>query len=384
MESTISNKRLVSLDLFRGITIAGMLLVNNPGSWEYLYKPLEHAEWTGWTPTDLVFPFFLFIVGVAIMFSLDKYLQSNQNMFKLYFRIIRRTVFLFVLGMFLNGFPKFNLATIRIPGVLQRIAVCYLMSSLIYLILVRRKDNKLTLSISGMVWITLGLIGVYYFIMRFIPVPGYGTGLINSKEGNLAAYVDRAVFGSHLWQYSKTWDPEGLLSTIPSIATTLTGIICGWWLKKDVDSNKKLAMLFVVGSICIVGGYVLQIISPISKNLWSGTYVIFTTGMALNFLGICYWYTDIKGHTWGSKPFLILGTNAIAVYVLSQLAEILSYEIQFNVKGNMLALKPWLFQYIYSPLFGNFFGSLMSAIAFVITWMLIMYILYKKKIFIKI
>src|SRR5215218_10195796 len=208
-----ARERLVSLDVFRGITIAGMVLVNNPGSWEHIYWPLEHAAWDGWTPTDLVFPFFLFIVGVSITLALGKRLELGGSNRDVYLKIIKRTLIIFAIGLFLNGFPYFSLAELRIPGVLQRIAVCYFFASIIFL----------NTRVRTQVAITIGLLIFYWLLVRLVPAPGFAAGDL-TKEGSLPSFVDRVVFGKHVWAQARVYDSEGFLSTVPAIATTLIGV----------------------------------------------------------------------------------------------------------------------------------------------------------------
>ena len=234
------NTRLISLDAFRGITIAGMILVNNPGSWSTVYSPLLHAPWHGWTPTDFIFPFFLFIVGVAMTFSFAKQLERSSRK-DIYLKIVRRSLILFGLGMFLALFPFFNFSTVRIPGVLQRIAVCYFFASIIFL----NTDLK------QQAWICGGLLLFYWAIMALIPVPEYGAGDL-STEGNLAAFVDAALLKGHIWK--ENWDPEGILSTIPAIATTLTGVLTGHLLRMEIDKRDIAGWLFTAGWIAILAG----------------------------------------------------------------------------------------------------------------------------------
>src|SRR6185503_16251942 len=207
-------ERLVSLDVFRGITIAGMTLVNNPGSWEHIYWPLEHAQWEGWTPTDLVFPFFLFIVGVSITLALGNRVERGSNKRDLYLKILKRSLIIFAIGLFLNGFPYFNLSELRIPGVLQRIAVCYFFASIIFL------NTKVTAQII----ISVVLLIIYWLLLTYVPAPGFAAGDL-TKQGSLPSFVDRMVFGNHVWAQAKVYDPEGLLSTIPAVVTTLIGVL---------------------------------------------------------------------------------------------------------------------------------------------------------------
>lgn len=370
--------RLISLDVFRGLTIIGMILVNKPGGTRFqsVYPPLTHADWHGLTPADLVFPFFLFIVGVAIKFSLDKYLASNVSVSKIILRITRRVITLFVLGLLLK-FPNYNLATIRIPGVLQRIAICYFFSSILYLIFAKKKRGFISISI-----IVVLLITGYYFIMMFIPVPGYGSGMLDSKEGNLAAHIDRMILGRHM---AKPFDPDGILTTIPAIATTLTGLLCAWMLKSKNNGARKLIMMFIAGNSCIILGYLFHLaLFPINKNLWSSSFVLVTAGAALNLLGMCYWYTDTKGYRFGTKPFLIFGTNPITAYFLSGMMHRLLIFIKVDIEGKVMSIQDFSFEYIHSMFFSDFLGSFMYGMSYVLLWLLLIGILYQKKIFIKV
>lgn len=374
---TEKSKRLVSLDAFRGITIAAMILVNNPGTWSAVYKPLRHAHWNGWTPTDLIFPFFLFIVGVAIVFAFSKRLALGQSKKDLYLKIVRRTLILFGLGLFLNGFPYFNLSTIRIPGVLQRIAITYFFASIIYL----------NFSIRTIYYITFGILAIYWTIMKTIPVPGYGAGVLE-PVGNLCWYIDSHIFRGHTWSGAPApgFDPEGLLSTLPAISSVLFGILTGSYLKKKINEYEKVSSLFVWGFFAVVGGYIVSIWFPINKNLWTSSYVLLTTGMALIFLATCYWLIDIKGYKKWAVPFLIYGSNAITVYTLSGIiARILVF--LFKVKldsGKVITLKAYLFKTLFASWLPPHQASLAYAIVYDLILLGFMTILYKKRIFIKI
>ncbi len=370
-EPELLKHRLQSLDAFRGITIAGMILVNNPGSWAHIYPPLRHAEWHGWTPTDLIFPFFLFIVGVAIPFALTKYMDGRSKRF-IYWKIIRRTLVLFALGLFLAGFPKFNLETIRIPGVLQRIAVVYFVASLIFLH-TRWKTQAL---------IGTSLLLLYWGLMTFIPVPGYGAGNL-SPEGNLAAYIDRALLRGHLWK--GTWDPEGILSTIPAIATALAGVLTGHWLRSGRDRREIAGWMFVAGWMAIIVGLFWGIVFPINKNLWTSSYVIFTAGAALQFLAFCYWLMDVAGYRRWAKPAMVYGVNALAVFVLSGLVARLLIIIKMTAgDGQTISLKTWLYREVFASWLSPVNASLVFALSNILFWWAVMALLYRKQIFVKI
>jgi predicted acyltransferase len=354
-------QRLASLDAFRGLTIAGMILVNNPGSWAAVYPPLEHAEWNGWTPTDLVFPFFLFIVGVSIALSLARRKDGAVV------HILRRTLILFALGYIVLGvFPYFHFSTSRIPGVLQRIAVCYLVSSLVVLYVPWR----------GQAVIAAALLAGYCALMLLVPVPGFGAGQLD-KAGNLAAYVDRAVLGTqHLWRAAKVYDPEGLLSTLPAIATTLGGALCGRLLLSERPAEEKTTLLLLAGAAAIPVGLAWNWFFPINKALWTSSYVVFTAGAALLVLGVCFWLMEVRNVEAPLRPLVMFGKNPIAIFVGSS----------FLVK--MLAFVPgrpwgWVYEHAFAGL-GARFGSLMMALAYVSLWLGVAALLYRKRIFIKI
>lgn len=370
--------RLLSLDVFRGITIAGMILVNNPGPSGKVYWPLEHAAWHGWTPTDLIFPFFLFIVGVSITIAFARRVEREGVSGRaLYLKILRRTVLIYACGFLLAGFPYFNLSTIRLSGVLQRIAVCYLCAALIFL-----KTNWRTQSL-----IVALLLLIYWGVSAFFAAPGFAAGDL-SKEGALASFVDRVVLGNHIWKGGgRIYDPEGLLSTLPAIATTLTGVLAGHWLNREGrEAYEKVAGLFVAGVACIVAGWMWNFRFPINKALWTSSYVVFTTGMALQLLACCYWLIDIKRYRRWALPFVIFGTNALAVFVLSGLAaRMLNLWKMPRLDGRPGNLQT----YIYEHLFGSWItapvaGSFLYALLYLLIWLGLMAILYRRRIFIKV
>jgi predicted acyltransferase len=365
--------RLISLDVFRGITIAGMVLVNNPGTWSSIYWPLAHAQWHGWTPTDLVFPFFLFIVGVAIPLAFGRRIESGGSKRDLYLKIIKRTLIIFALGMFLAGFPYFQLGTIRIPGVLQRIAVCYLVASIIFL----------KTRIRTQVIITSALLIVYWLLMTRLHAPGFATGDL-SKEGSLASFIDRAVFGPHIWRQGKVYDPEGILSTIPAIATTMFGVLTGQWLRTSKSQYEKVVGLFVAGSVCVVIGWSWNPFFPINKSLWTSSYVLFTGGLALEFLALCYWEIDIRKYQRWAKPFVVFGVNAIALFVGSAVMARLMGLIKLPWGDATISLQGWIFQKLFLSWASPINASLAYAICFILLWLGLVWILYSRKIFIKV
>lgn len=367
-----TRERLTSLDAFRGITIAGMILVNNPGSWSHVYPPLLHAKWHGWTPTDLVFPFFLFILGVAMTFSFARVGETRAERKSLYLKVLRRSLIIFGIGIFLNGFPYFNFAGIRIPGVLQRIAVVYFFSSVITL-------N--TSAKSQALWMS-GLLLGYWALMKLVPVPGYDAGNL-TVEGNLAAFVDNALLHGHTWK--ATWDPEGLLSTIPAIATALSGVLTGHLIRSRMERKDIAGWMFVIGWGAIMAGLFWSIVFPINKSIWTSSYVVFTSGCALQFLGVCYWLIDIKGYEKWAYPALVYGMNSIAVFVLSGLfARIVTLIKVPAADGSRIALKTWIYQQMFASWAGPLNGSLVFAVTNIVFWFAMMALLYRKNIFIKI
>jgi len=370
--------RLISLDVFRGITIAGMILVNNPGTWSKVYKPLLHAPWHGWTPTDFIFPFFLFIVGVAMSLSMAKRIERGDSRLQLYAKIIRRTLIIFAIGFFLNLFLFFNFKEVRIPGVLQRIALCYFFASVIMI----ESDKKWQIG-----W-TIFLLTIYWIVIKFVPVPGYGAGVLEPM-GNLGWYIDSKLLAGHTWKYAPAlgFDPEGLLSTLPAIATVMFGVFTGDWLRSKREHYEKVSGLFVFGVLGLVLGEILKGWLPINKNLWTSTYSIFMAGMALIFLAMCYWLIDIKGYKAWAKPFIVFGSNAILVFSLTTLLAKITISIKWTPSnGSELMLKDFFYNNLFVSWLGNNeFTSLMYPMVFyLLIWLGIMWILYRKHIFVKI
>ncbi len=376
-------QRLHSLDVFRGLTIAAMILVNNPGSWGAVYGPLDHAEWNGWTPTDLIFPFFLFIVGVATPLSLAgrraKAEASGEGTGPLLRGILRRGLTIIALGLLLTAIPYNDHTGLLAPekyrffGVLQRIGLCYLIAGPIILYTNWRRQ----------VWIIATLLLVYTGIMLLIPAPGYPPGDL-SIEGNLAGYIDNSLLPGHLWL--PKFDPEGLLSTLPAIATTLFGALAGAWLRTTRTSIEKAAGLMTAGTLGLIAGYVMDgLVMPVNKNLWTSSYSVFMAGMAALGLGVCYYIVDVHGRDRWAKPFTVFGLNAIAAFMFSGVLGrlmLISWIPQAN--GSTLGLKSWIFNTIYKPHFALVNASLLFAITYVLFWLGVMWILYRKRIFIKV
>jgi len=348
-----------------------MILVNNPGSWQHVYSPLRHAEWHGWTLTDLIFPFFLFIVGVSVSLALSKRMERADSPFSLYTKIFRRSLIIFALGIALHLLFRFDFVHLRIPGVLQRIAICYLVSALIF--------SKV--GIKGRVAIIFFLLIGYYWVMKLIPVPGYGAGVWD-YQGNLCGHIDTKLLGGHL--YKLQFDPEGILSTFPAIATTLFGTLAGDWLRTSKNVLQKSGALIAVGIMLTVSGLLLHPLFPINKQLWTSSYVLFAAGAALILLGLCLGLMDGFGAKKWAYPLLVLGTNAIFVYVASTVMVKLLLVIKVSTNKGAIALYAYIYNHLLVPLAGHLNGSLLFPFLLLSLWVLIMIPLYRKKIFIKI
>ena len=375
---TAPPERLGSLDVFRGITIAAMILVNNAGDWGKTYSPLLHVAWHGWTPTDLIFPFFLFAVGVALPYAFaGRLARSGGDRGPLHRQILRRTALLFALGLFLSWFPFYTLdwSTARIPGVLQRIAVVYLVTALAWLHLGPRSRALLALV----------LLAGYWLAMAVVPVPGYGAGDL-SPDGNLAAWVDQRLLGQHTWRKAPgPGDPEGLLSTLPAIASALAGLFAGDWLRSPRTQGEKLRGLLVSGGLATVAGLALAPWFPINKNLWTSTYVVFTTGLALLLLAGVYVLVDIRQRDRWARPFAIFGTNAIAAFFGSTLlAKIALLTKWTEPSGETVSLQAWLYRCSFGAWLPDYVASLAWALTYVVIWLGLMTVLYRRRIFIKI
>jgi predicted acyltransferase len=405
-----------------------MILVNNPGTWDAVYSPLRHATWNGCTPADLIFPFFLFIVGVAVTFSfsptapfgglrttsrrpltqqappgaqsprlthskpgepglvegtfhspsrlLAGLLSFSRGLepaaVRLAVKIIRRTVLLFALGIFLNGFPLFDWSELRIPGVLQRIALCYGGAAFIVL----------ALSIRAQAVVTMALLLGYWAVLALVPVPGRYSGGF-AVQTNLAAWVDDALLHGHLlWE---SWDPEGVLSTFPALATTLAGVLTGHWLRAPRRPIEHVAGLYAAGVSAVTVGTLLANWCPLNKSLWTSSYVLFTAGIALIVLAACHWLIDIKHYRRWATPFLVYGTNPIVAYVLSSLTTkvLLLWKIT-DPAGGPIDLQRYIFETCFLPLARPLTASLLYAVAYVLVWLGVTAVLYRQKVLIKI
>jgi predicted acyltransferase len=371
------SNRLVSLDVLRGITIAFMILVNN-GVSNYAFPPLEHAEWNGWTPTDLVFPTFLFLVGVSIVFSFETRLSRGASKSSLLLHTFRRAVILFVLGLVVNGFPYFPLATLRIYGVLQRIAICFLIASILYL-LDRRPASKIVI-------VVVALFG-YWILLRWVPVPGFGMPgrdiPLFDPVRNLGAYMDRHIFPGRL--YRGVRDPEGVLSDIPALATTLLGMLTAMWLRSKRSPSIKARGMLAAGVLGILLGQLWGLWFPINKNLWSSSFVLFAAGIALVALSICYWAIDIKNWKTGwTYVWLVFGMNAITAYVFAELLSGSLSAIHIHTGTQTVSLSGYLFTHVFAAIPSPHLASLAYSITIVAICFVPAAILYRQKIFLKV
>lgn len=375
--SATTATRLLSVDVFRGMAVAGMLLVDYPGDEAAAYWPIRHAVWNGWTGADLIFPSFVFLMGISIVASFSKRLQQGETRRNIAWHVVKRSLILFALGLFLNGVPEFHLATWRIEGVVQRIAICYLVAGILFL----WTDTR-TLIIATVI----GLLG-YWALMRFVPVPGFGLPgrdiPVLAPNQNLVDWLDRALFSGRL--YNTTRDPEGVLSTIPAIASALAGVLTGQWLGSKRTAQAKAVGMFIAGAAGLTVGLIWNQWFPINKNVWTSSFVVFTAGFALVFLALLYWIIDVRG--WRGRwtmPFLVCGRNSIIAFCFDELLWAPLYYGHARAAGGKIV--PWQ-QYLNSQLLkfaspAN--ASLMFAFGAVLSVWFLLWLLYRKQILVKI
>ncbi|MBF0176926.1 MAG: DUF5009 domain-containing protein [Magnetococcales bacterium] len=372
-----ASPRVVALDAFRGATFAGMMIVNYPGDWNHFYAPLQHAPWHGWTLADLVFPFFLWIVGVAMAFSLTGRQERGVPRTDIHHHMVRRAVILFGMGLFLGGFPfglipghPFSWATLRIPGVLQRIAVCYLLAGMILLHTRMRTQYVL-------VWVLLLLHSV---LLLYLPVPGYGAGLL-TPEGNMARYIDLTLLGKHTWLAAPVpgFDPEGILGTLSALATTLLGILTGHFLRSGRSAMATFLGLTAAGILLIALGSALSHWLPINKGLWTGSYAIFMAGMALTMFAVCHGLTDGLGWQRWAKPFVMYGTNPLALFFLAGLTgRLLALVKVTDTNGQVVSCKTFYYRHLFLPYFDPWLASFLHAAAFALFMYLVARMLHRQ------
>lgn len=361
-----NSQRILSLDVFRGLTMALMILVNSQGT-RFIYPILDHAEWNGCTLADLVFPAFLFVVGVTTVISLKRPRLGHE----VYGSILKRSILLFLIGLFLNAFPlHFDLATLRVHGVLQRISLCYLICSIIYL----------NTTVKTQVLIFIGILLGYWYFITLIPMPGISADQLTIAH-NWAGYIDSLMLSpAHLY---KNFDPEGLLSTVPAVASTLSGLIIGSFLLSTYPKTKKCYLMIAVGLLCLLLGWMWSWDFPINKNLWSSSYVLWTSGVSLIVFALCFYLIDVLGYTKWAFPFKVFGMNALFIFIfhvlLLKLQSVLLFPLSNGPPDNLKML-------ISNYLFGGFSqenAGLLYALVFLLLNFAVALFLYQRKLFIK-
>jgi len=423
----MTKERLISLDTFRGFTILLMTIVNNPGSWDHIYPPLEHAEWNGCTPTDLVFPFFIFIMAVAISFAMPTKQLDSATFNKTTIRALR----IFCLGLFLNFFGKIELfglegipllfgklvitigvsyallgnfslkvktyltlfvfvvllflaysgieayQEVRIPGVLQRIGIVYFFVSLLYL-----ETSQKTQLITA-----ISLLLLYWGLMTLIPVPGIGAANLE-KTTNLGAWLDSILLEGHMWIFSKTWDPEGILSTIPAIASGIIGLLIGQLINRPLPKLEIVKKMAIIGLILTLLGLLWNIVFPINKSLWTSSYVLYTSGLAILCLTFLFYVIEVADYKKWTKTFLIWGVNPMVVFFFSGIIPQGLRMIQFQnpkIPSEQINLQKYLYSFWIEPFFTNpLSASLVGALIYVGIWTFILWIFYKNKLIFKV
>ncbi|MEO5978142.1 MAG: DUF5009 domain-containing protein [Chryseolinea sp.] len=362
----LPSNRLISLDAMRGFVMAAMILVNYPGSSEHIFLPLEHAEWNGLTPTDLIFPFFLFMVGISISLSFSKQLATGTGNGDVYKKIILRALKIFAVGLFLSMLPTFDIFNIRITGVLQRISIVFFVCSILFL----------KTSYHQQILIAATLLIAYWLMMTLIPTPGVGHVALD-RGVNLAAWVDSKLLPGKMWQ--GTWDPEGLLTTITSIVTGITGLIAGNLLLSPKTATEKVMLLMIAGFISVTCGYIWGLTFPVNKNLWTSSYVLVSSGLACLTFGTLFYLIDIRGLKSWAQPGIIFGSNAIAIYFISDCISYLLYWLPVgSAPLNEQFVSALINAGVYPKIASVFFAAIFVTINF-----LIALVLYKRKIFIK-
>jgi len=383
--AAVKPARMISVDVLRGLTIGFMILVNNNGDGERAYWALKHAAWNGFTPTDLVFPTFLFLVGISTVFSTESRLARGESKQSLFLHTLRRTIILYLFGLVVNSFPFFNLHTMRFYGVLPRIAICYFVVATLYLLSPGWRD-KVVLLVAALI--------SYWLLMRFVPVPGYGMPgrdvAFLDRDGNLTAWIDRQIFSApHL--YERTRDPEGLLSTIPALGTALIGMLTGLWLRSSHSLAQKARGIAIAGISGVLLGGIWNFWFPINKKLWTSSYVLFAAGFSLLLLALSIWIVDLRGaredsidptkRTRRFMPLLVFGMNAISAYILS---ELLSSVLDNIHPAPGVNVTQWVYGAILHVIPDAAFASLLYSLAFVAVCWVPMYVFYRRRIFLKI
>jgi predicted acyltransferase len=392
-------ERLLALDVFRGMTVAGMLLVNNPGTWSAIYPPLEHAPWNGWTPTDLIFPFFLFIVGITTELSLASRRARGDDESAILRQVLKRGFLIFLFGLLLSWFPfyqytaidgipnptlfdrmVFRVEHLRIMGVLQRIGVAYLLGALITL----RTGLKAQLTVLAVI-----LLG-YWALMTLVPVPDTGIAgrfVLDKPDQVLSAWLDRTILGTnHLWINAKTWDPEGLLSTMPAVGTMMLGTFTGKWIgRREAALSERLSAMFAVGGLTMMLGLVWNWVFPINKSLWTSSYVLFSGGMAAVVLATCLWLIDVRGYRSWTRPLVVYGLNPMLAFLASgMLARTMGSWVMLDVNGTPTPLQSVVYERGYASWLSPINASLAFAISFVILFYIVLLVAQKRGFVLKV
>ncbi len=396
----MNKKRILSLDLFRGMTVAGMILVNNPGSWSFIYGPLKHAKWNGCTPTDLVFPFFLFAVGASIPVALNSKKEISKG--RIWTLILKRSLILFGIGLFLNFFGEWSLEHLRIPGVLQRIAFVYFIVSSFYLFLIPDPNKKREFkndsfwrekfSEGSILLFLLLLLSIHTWVLMNVNVPeAASTSLEEGKD--IGAWMDRNIFGEkHLWKFSKTWDPEGFFSGVAALSSALIGMFCGTLLLSEENAKRRILLLMGIGTLLSFGGLFWERFLPMNKSLWTGSYSVYTAGLA--FLCVAFFeFFELRNEDQENsnvfpemifQPFLVFGKNAILAFAASGLvARTFNLWMIEGSAGKLVSLKVFFYQKL-NLLFNSYNASLIYALIQLLIWWGILSLLDKKKIYLKV
>ena len=364
----------MALDAFRGAIIALMVVVNDPGNGNDAYAPLQHSRWNGWTITDVVFPSFLWIIGVAITISLAKRIEAGASRAQLFRQVLRRGAILFGLGLLVYLFPSFDFSTMRVLGVLQRLAICYVVASAIYL----------TTGIRGQIAWIVAMLGSYWLLMMLAPVPGCGAAGHLDVDCNFAHYVDRVVLGQHNYQNTKTWDPEGIVSTLPSIATALLGIMAGHILRLKRELAERTTWMFFAGSLLLAAGLICDMWLPINKQLWTSSFALFMAGLDFIMLAMSIWWIDGMGRQSTVRPLVVMGMNPIAVYMASELLDITLGFVHVRSGGGSINLHAWLYQTVFAPIASPANASLLYSLLYVGLMFLLAYWMYRRQWFVRV
>ncbi len=375
----IKKERIKSLDIFRGLAVVGMLFADAPGSWEHMYPLFQHAHWVGCTATDMIFPSFLFIVGIAITISLRK-IKESGDIKSFLPRLAKRVAILVLLGLFVNLLYEpnsLNFSTLRVMGVLQRIAIVYLFASLLFL-----KCN-----VRQIVYVSATILVGYWVLMSFGPIPGVGSPNLSvypdGGVNNMAAWLDSVLLGDNAWIWSKPWDPEGVLATLPSIVTALIGVLTGYWLVSERSQLEKVKWMAIAGVALVAVGLLFGTFFPIIKKIWTSSYVLLAAGCSLLVYSALYWIVDIKNIYKWAIPLKYIGMNAIIAFVMSGSIDAILCKIQISSSGADVPLKDLIYNIGFESWLQPINASMVYSIVNVSIWGLLTYVLYKKNIFLK-